>query len=260
MPKEKKDKIKGIIYKLSPLIAFGVLILAWQIGAKIVGIAMILPTPAETMQELWELMQEATFYAALWGSVKRCLISFSICFIVALMCAILGYLVPIAHRLMPPIVSIMRAIPTMSVILLTVLWLSTNEGPMFVAGLISFPLLYASFYEALNSTDKTLISVSQVYKVPTTTQIKQLYIPHMLPTIFMAVGSGIGLNFKVVIATEVLTQTYQSIGIAMQKARIYLETAELLAWTIAAIVISFLMELIILTIRKAVIKWEVKDV
>lgn len=259
MPKHNAQKIKGIVYKLSPLIAFFLLILAWYVGAKIIDIAMILPSPKQTLQELWILMQQATFYSALWGSVQRCLISFFVCFIVALLCAILGYLVPIAHRIMSPWVSIMRAVPTMSVILLTVLWLSSNQGPMFVAGLISFPILYASFYEALQGTSKALIDVSTVYKVPVTTQISKLYIPHMMPTIFMAIGSGIGLNFKVIIATEVLTQTYESIGIAMQQARIYLETAELLAWTISAIVISFIMEAIVRAVRKIVIKWEKKD-
>lgn len=70
-----------------------------------------------------------------------------------------------------------------------------------------------------------------------------MYIPAMLPEVLTAVGSNISLALKVMIASEVLAQTFESMGVAMQIQRIYLNTAGLMGWTIAAIVLSFLLEI-----------------
>jgi len=52
----------------------------------------------------------------------------------------------------------------------------------------------------------------------------------------------LGLTWKVVIAGEVLAQPLHGIGTGMFQAKLYLETGEVFAWTVCAIVLSAVTE------------------
>ena len=54
------------------------------------------------------------------------------------------------------------------------------------------------------------------------------------------------MAFKSGIAAEVIGQPLETIGNGLYNAKIYLETGELFAWTIAIVVISFICEKILL--------------
>ena len=82
-----------------------------------------------------------------------------------------------------------------------------------------------------------------------------MYIPQALPSVFTSIKSSIGLNLKIIISAEVLAQTADSMGIYMQLAKINLDTAILLAWTIVAIVIGGIIEGIVSLVAKKAVKW-----
>jgi NitT/TauT family transport system permease protein len=52
-------------------------------------------------------------------------------------------------------------------------------------------------------------------------------------------SSALGLSWRVVVASEVLSQPLLGIGTGMQEAKLRLETARVFAWTLAALVLSY---------------------
>ena len=54
--------------------------------------------------------------------------------------------------------------------------------------------------------------------------------------------TGAGFAFKSGVAAEIIASPELSIGRSLQEARIYFETAELLAWTAVIIVLSMIFE------------------
>ena len=76
----------------------------------------------------------------------------------------------------------------------------------------------------------------------------------MLPEVLTAVGSNISLALKVMIASEVLAQTFESMGVAMQIQRIYLNTAGVMRSWIAATVLSFLLEIAVKLIALVLVR------
>lgn len=247
---------KKIINQFFPLIAVAVFLLLWLAAAKIIGVEMILPTPGETLKEFIRLTGEPAFWQATANTLIRSLISFAVSFGLALILSVLAYLVPIVYKLLSPLIVIVRSTPTISIILLAIIWMTQYTSPVFITVLIIFPLLYAGFLGGLTSIDKDLIAMSKLYKVPMFTRIKELYIPNMLPSVFVSSRSSISLTVKIMISAEVLAQTGKSMGNFMQLSKIYLETGELLAWTAAAVIISYLLELAILLIQKTVVRWK----
>ena len=75
-------------------------------------------------------------------------------------------------------------------------------------------------------------------------------LPAVFPVVTEGAKSAVSLTVKVVIAAEVLAQTRVSIGLLMQQDSVMFEIADLLAWTVFAIVLSFLLEGIIVGVQK----------
>lgn len=247
------EKFGGAIY---PLAGFGLILLAWFIAAKIIGITIILPSPALAFKEFFSLLSQKEAWTAVGMTLYRSLYSFALAFISAAVFAVAGYLFKPLHKIISPIVSVLRSLPTMSIILIAIIWFSSAKSPVFIAFLITFPMLYANFYGALEGLDPALIKMSNLYAVPLKTQISELYIPGVLPSVFVASRSSVSLNVKVIIAAEVLAQTKDSIGRAMQVSRVFLDTATLMGWTILAVLLSYLLELVVYFIEKSVVRWK----
>ena len=230
--------------------------LLWFVVAKVVDIELILPTPAMALKEFFLLWGEKSFWVAVGNTLLRTIVAFVIAFLLAMILSIISYLCEPFKRIISPLIIILRATPTMSIILLAIIWMTSKTSPILISFLIIFPILYSDFYSALEGIDKGLIEMSNSYNVPISTQIKELYVPSTLPYVFASVKSTLSFTVKIMVSAEVLAQTADSMGNAMQIAKIYLDTAGLLGWTVMAIILSYLLELIVLGISKLVVRWK----
>ncbi len=245
-------KFGGVIY---PLVSICLLIAVWEIFAAAVNIELIIPDVKTTFSHLFALFGQKTFYKAVGNTLLRSIISFALAAVFAMALSLLSLIDPI-KKLLSPIIKVMRSIPTMSIILLTVIWLKPSTSPILITFLIIFPIMYSGFFSAITGVDKELIEMSKTYKVPIKNRIFQLYLPQIMPSALDNMQSSISFTVKVIISAEVIAQTRNSMGIMMQLARGYLETAELLAWTLAAIALSYLSELVVYGIKKIVVRWK----
>jgi NitT/TauT family transport system permease protein len=251
-----KKRVMNIVKKFYPLLAVALFFAVWWIAAAVVGADIILPSPWRALKEFFVLMGSSCFYISIGLTLLITFVSFLVSFALAAIASSLARLFPPLNKVFSPLVLIARATPTMSIILLAIIWLNPWLSPVFIALLITFPLLYASFYGALTRIDSDIINMCKVYALPIKERLKSVYIPAVLPEVFTSSKSSISLSLKVLIAAEVMAQTAKSMGDSMQLSRLYFNTAELMGWTIAAILLSLLLELGVQALRKLVIKWE----
>lgn len=252
MKKGGAIKAISLIY---PLITVGVVFAVWAIAAYAVDLPIVLPTIGATFRGLGGLLSSAQFYAAVGGTLLRTLIGFAISLALALALALPAAFIKPVERLLSPLVILSRAMPTMSIILLCLLWVSNRILPVVVSVFIVFPVLYTTILNAVQGVDEQLKQMSEVYNVPAGRRVAKLYIPQSMPAILSGVQSTLGLMVKLIIAAEVMSNTARSIGQAMNLAQMYLETDILLAYTLVAIVLSAILEGIVRLIRKYALRW-----
>ncbi|MDR2635189.1 MAG: ATP-binding cassette domain-containing protein [Clostridiales bacterium] len=255
MNKTKNGGLKKVLRTLAnnvlfPFIAFGLLIAVWAIVAAAEKKPIIFPVPAAIFREFFELTAQSAFYKAAAGTLGRALESYALSFASALIFASLGTAFRSVHKILSPLVTVLRAAPTMAIILLAVLWLNGAQSPVLIGFLISFPLLYSSVYSALSATDKDLLEMSAAFKMRKRDIFTGIYMPSVLPSVFDAVKSTVSLNVKVVIAAEVMALTRGGMGLEMYKNNLIFNISGLLAWTAAAVVLSFLLELAAAGLKK----------
>ena len=230
--------VKIFIYCLSIIAIIGL----WYFSSWIIDKNYILPYPHKVVVSLFKLFKEGDTYKAIGYSIWRFLLGFVISFVLALILSLLSYLSEKVEMFLKPLVIIMKAIPTICILLVVLIWLPSNVSPILVAGLVLFPIMYNANLTAFKGIDKKLIEMSKVYKVSLWDRIRKLYIPSILDPMFTESKSSISLAVKVTIAAEVLAHSTMSIGIKMNIAKSYFEMDNILAWTTIAVLIAVAFE------------------
>lgn len=251
----KNKKLYQIINYSLPVVTVVMIVIVYAIISKVVGVELIAPSVGSTLKEFFAMFGKWEFYKAVGGTLWRAFIAYVLSFVLAFALAALTKLWKPLRRAFSPIVALIRVLPTMSLILLALIWFNSFQSTVLVAFCIVFPMLYTGFCDAIESVDKDLIEMSRVYAVDKRRLVTKLYIPQTLPLVFTSIKSSIGLNLKLIISAEVLAQTAGSMGLYMQLAKINLDTAVLLAWTIVAILLGGLFEGIVTLIQKKAVKW-----
>ena len=137
----------------------------WAIATKIKNNVLVLPMPDAVLKSFCTLGGERGFWLSVYATLLRTFICFIISFASALLLASLAGLFNPLHRVISPIVSILRAAPTVAVILIMYAFMDNNSMAIVVGFLIAFPILYSAFYSAIVGVDKDLLQMAKLYKV-----------------------------------------------------------------------------------------------
>ncbi len=238
-----------------PLLALSIMLAVWAIAALCVDDKFVLPAPASVLERFFRLGGERMFWRSVGSTLLRTFLCFAISFVCALGMAALGSLCKPLHKLLSPVVSFLRAAPTVAVILVLYAFMQREELAVLVGFLIAFPLMYSAFYSAINGVDGDLLDMAKLYKVRAVDKVFCIYLPMIAPALFDTSRSTLSLTLKVVIAAEILTNIAYSIGGRIQYAySTFADLPFLLAWTLIAIVFSFVLEGAVSLLKKL---WEV---
>ncbi len=250
--KKRIAKIAGnVVY---PLIALGAVIAIWAIIAKVKDNALVFPMPSAVFSYFFKLGGEQGFWISVGMSLARTLICFAIAFVCALLLSAIGGLFLPFHKVMSPVVSVLRSAPTVAVILILYVFMDNSSMSVVVGFLVAFPIMYSAFYGAITGVDKELSEMARVYEISAFDKVRSIYLPSIAPCLFDTSKSTVSLTFKVIVAAEIIAGVTKSIGGKIQTANAGGEIAYLLAWTIVAIVFGFVLEGIVALFKKL---WEV---
>ena len=226
------------------------LVAVWGIAYAAVGNAYVLPSPLETAKAAGKLLGEGSFYLAFFATLGRTLLAFLTALVLGGGLAVLAYLLPAIEKALRGVMAVLRALPTMAVLLL-VLLASYQFAPVVVGVLTLFPLLYTATYSALVGVDKRLVEMSEIYRVPMRKRMAKLYLPMALPQWLREGISFLSFGLKLTVSAEILAFTYRSMGGLLQEANISAETAEMMALTVLVCLVGVVIELFGARLTKA---------
>ena len=224
----------------------------WQGVSMIVGLELLLPSPICTFERLFELARTLEFYEIILRSLARILIGTAIAVAAGVILAIFSARFRILHDFISPLMTVIKAIPVASFIVLLLLWTGRDILPSIISALIVLPIVWANVETGILQTDKSLLEMARVYKMSPWGKMRHIYTPSTLPYFVSALNSSLGLAWKAGIAAEVLALPLIAIGKQIYESKLYLETLDLFAWTVTVILISLIIEkLIVFAIKKA---------
>lgn len=228
--------------RLHRLFAVVFWLLIWQAAAMLLGQRLLLVSPWETLCRLLELMQTKSFYASICFTLSRILIGFFAAVFASLIFGSLSARFSWIRILLAPLLSVMKSVPVASFVILALIWMPSRQLSILISFLIAFPILYAAVQNGMTQADPTLLEMAHVFRMPLPRRILYIYLPSILPSFRSAACVAIGLAWKSGVAAEVIGFPSGSIGEKLYKAKLYLATPDLFAWTLTIVIVSFLCE------------------
>lgn len=218
------------------------LLLVWKLISVVIGADIILPAPETTFRVFVDIMKSPEFWPSVGATVFRGLAGFLISCLLGLGVGIAAGFSSLVFWMVQPFLTVIRSTPVMAIILLALIWFNTELVPVFVSCLMGFPIICGNIIQGIKNADIQLLEMAHVYRVRRWRIVLELYLPSILPFLMAGASTAMGIIWKVIIAAEILSQPVLGIGTQMQTAKIYLETARVLSWTMAIIGVSFCFE------------------
>ncbi len=243
---------KTAIHLLCSFGAVVALVAVWTAVAKSMNSEMVAPDPLSVGREFLSVLKNPSFFPSFGGTMKRVVVAFFLSFGCAVLFAIPADRFPYFKSAFSPLVVLMRATPTMSVILLCLIWLKAAKSPVAVTFLVAFPMLYSAVLGVLEKRDRSLDEMARVYGVGKGKVFAGMIFPSVFSALFPQLCTTFSFCIKLTVAGESLAATKLSLGREMYVASVNFETARLLAYTLVAVVAAFLAELIFKAVYRAV--------
>ena len=239
-----------------PLLTIGGLVLIWAVGARINGNEYVLPSVTKTLSEFFALFLKTKFYYAIFSTILRSLIAFLISFLISFMLAYPSSKSQKIEKLILPFISIIRAMPTIAIAWLLLFWTNTQVAPVVITMLVVMPTTYTQVKNALDTVNKTSLEAGRVDGSDEKNIFFKIELPQIAPELYSVIGSGIALNFKLMVAAEVLSTTVKSLGSMLNASSYAFEVATTLALTIVVIILGLIVEFLFNALSKKAGSWK----
>lgn len=214
----------------------------WMLVAALVAQPLILPGPGAVALALLRLVCDGGTWAILAGSGARILGGLAL----AAVCG--GVLAGVSVRsrafahLVAPALSFVKATPVACVVVLLLIWLGSARVSIAAVFLMALPGVYFSLVEGSSQVDKPLEQMFRLHGV----RGWRLFCAHtwreVLPFVLSCARAVIGMSWKAGVAAELIGMAVGTVGERIYQAKLLIETADLLAWTVLVVAASWACE------------------
>ena len=227
---------------LSPILSVLFWVGVWELAAWRIGNKLLFPNLCIVLKTLWELLGTRDFYNATWHSLWNVLSGILIALAIGILLAVVTYKIPFMRELALPMITVIKATPVASFIVLLLIFIGAPKVPSIITFLIVLPVVWTNLDEGLRQQSKQLAEVARIYKIPFFKKLWIFTIPSVKPFFISACRTSLGLAWKAGIAAEIIAMPRGAIGTMIGEARLYLETEKMFAWTLTVILLSLLIE------------------
>ena len=224
---------------------------AWMLVAALVAQPLILPGPGAVVVALLRLVCDAGTWAILAGSGARILGGLALAAVCGGLLAGISSRSRAFARLVAPALSFVKATPVACVVVLLLIWLGSARASIAAVFLMALPGVYFSLVEGLTQVDKPLEQMFRLHGV----RGWRLFCAHtwreVLPFVLSCARAVIGMSWKAGVAAELIGMAAGTVGERIYQAKLLIETADLLAWTVLVVAASWACERVLVWLLRA---------
>lgn len=214
----------------------------WVLVAGLVAQPLILPGPGAVVVALLRLVCDVGTWAILTGSGARILGGLALAAVCGGLLAGISSRSRAFARLVAPALSFVKATPVACVVVLLLIWLGSARVSIAAVFLMALPGVYFSLAEGLAQANKPLEQMFRLHGV----RGWRMFCAHtwreVLPFVLSCARAVIGMSWKAGVAAELIGMAAGTVGERIYQAKLLIETADLLAWTVLVVAASWACE------------------
>ena len=223
-------------------------LIIWQIASMMTGLELLLASPVAVLRTLIEMLVSKAFYMTLSHSLLN--IGSGL-----LAGIIIGVAVGIGSgRFNTFPLQLMKSLPVAAFIILLLMWFGSRNVSRIISAMVVIPMVTAGVTDGIRNTDTGLVNMAKVYNMSRLNRFRYISMTGVYPYLETQLKIALGMCFKAGISAEIIGLVSDTIGTSMYYAKMYLLSAELFAWSIVVIAVSFIIEKLILKLLGLIYK------
>jgi sulfonate transport system permease protein len=214
-----------------------------------------LPAPWTVVQTGAHLWNTGTLGTDMATSLWRAAQGFAIGLTAGVVLALLAGLSRIGEALIDGTVQINRAVPTLGLIPLFIMWLGIGETfKVAIIAIVVYIPIYLNLYSALSGIDQRFIELGEVLGLSRWQFIRQIVIPGALPGFFVGLRLGVTGSWLSLVVLEQINAT-SGLGYMMFQAQNYGQTDVIVLGLLIYGIFGFASDTAVRLLERRVLSW-----
>ena len=243
---------------LSGIALIVVLAILWELSVRLAIIqSPNWPALSQVFVSFWELLRDGTFFTVFGPTLQRLALGYVAAALSGISIGLaMGYFAWI-HRLLDPIVEILRPIPSPAYIPVAILFLGIGDiMKVFMIAFAAFFPILLNTVAGVRSVDPVLIDTGRTFGLGTRQVVRKVVFPSALVYIFTGLRISLAIALILtVIAEEVAGNS--GIGFYLLNAQRSFLVPEMYASVVALAILGFALNRLFLLIESRVLSWNV---
>ncbi len=249
------NKIFCVIKRHSRITAVIVWLLIWQIVCELTGLELVLASPVKVFLSLALHLAQREFYVSAAGSFLHITAGFALAFFAACIIGAAAGRYRLLKDFLAPAVILMQSLPVASFIIILLIWFGSKNVAAYISFIVVFPMIYNGVIAGIANIDAKLVEMAQVFCISPLRRIRCIYIAQVAPYVEANLKSALGMCWKAGVSAEVIGLVSNSVGEQLYYSKLYLLTADLFAWSLAVVVVSFAFEKVFIILAASAVRW-----
>lgn len=231
-----------------------IILLVWEIGARMYNKSFVLPSPTDIVLKLWEL-KSVLLFVHLPATLLIMVIGLLLSIVVGIGLAVWMYMSKTAEKTFYPIIIASQTIPTIALAPIFVVWFGYSIwSKVAVTFLVTFFPLTVSTFDGLRSSNKDLKELMLTMGASKKDIFLKLDVPTALPSIF----SGLKVAVTVSVIGAAIGEwlgAQAGLGYFSRRMMTQFDGAAVFAPIVLLSIVGIVMFLLVIWLEKICLKW-----
>jgi ABC-type nitrate/sulfonate/bicarbonate transport system permease component len=229
----------------------------WQLVSAMGWINQVLmPSPMEVIRSFISSISDGSLLENIVASFTRVVEGFLLAVIVAVPLGIAMGMSRVVFGLFDPLLELLRPIPPIAVIPLTILWFGIGElsKALLIAYGAFFPILVNTM-AGFREVERVHVHAAQALGANRYHIFRDVVLRSALPFIIVGARLGMGMAFIILVAAELIASS-AGLGFMINDARYNFRTDQMFVGMACIGVLGFMLNMVLLKIESRLVKWK----
>jgi NitT/TauT family transport system permease protein len=219
-------------------------LVVWQIAAMVIG-GYNVPQISEVASKLWETVTSAEGLQNLSITLLRVGVGLLVAFLLGTTLGLVAGARPGAGGYLLPVVRFIQGIPSLSWVIIAVIWFGNVElRVFFVMLLVTLPGFTLQTYDSYRAIPAELRDMARSFRPGRTALFREITLPSITPGLFTAWKVNLGLGIRMVLIAELVGATV-GVGSQLLTAQQLFDMAAVVSWTLLLAVCMLVLQAVI---------------
>ncbi len=211
---------------------------------------LIFPNVIEILRAFFRLLIKARTYTLIRTTFCHLLIALAVSSLIGIPLGLAEGFSDFVRTMLRPLMIMMRSIPMIVLVIIIMVLTKYERVPVIGTSLMLIPLISEAACEGCRHIDPELIDVYRMYSSFNAQILFSVYLPMIGGYLKQAFINAVGMGVKLVVTTEYLVQTRNSLGKAIYSSVYFNEYEDIYAYALVIILAVVLLSEIPLWISK----------